>query len=85
MYGDFEFKKGVPNSKNFDKFELIRMNQTPKVEVHFVKNDFSPTGLGEPTLPPVGAAISNAIYKAMGVRLYKQPFSKELKLKNIIG
>ena len=40
MYGDFEFKKGVPNSKNFDKFELIRMNQTPKVEVHFVKNDF---------------------------------------------
>ena len=51
MYSDFSFKDGKPNFKNFDKYRLIRMQETPKVDVHFVQNDLSPTGLGEPGLP----------------------------------
>lgn len=81
MYSDFGFKNGIPNSNNFNSYQLIRMGQTPKVDVHFVKSDIAPTGLGEPTLPPVGGAIANAIYKATGKRLYKQPYINNLSAK----
>ncbi|MEP2671610.1 MAG: molybdopterin cofactor-binding domain-containing protein [Cyclobacteriaceae bacterium] len=77
MYGDFSFENGQPSVKNFDKYRLIRMKEAPEVEVHFVKSDNDPTGLGEPALPPAGGAIANAIAKATGKRFYKQPFIKE--------
>jgi isoquinoline 1-oxidoreductase beta subunit len=90
MYGDFSFLNGVPQVTNFDKYRLIRMNEAPIVETHLMKNEYSPTGLGEPTLPPAGAAIANAFKAATGKRLYKQPFSKYPDLlqgpeKEIIG
>ncbi len=81
MYGDLSFENGKPSHKNFDTYRLIRMNETPQVDVHFVKNELSPTGLGEPGLPPAGGAVANAIYKALKNRVYKQPFIKELKNK----
>lgn len=79
MYGELTFKDGVPQSNNFNSYQLIRINQTPHVDVHFVDSDIDPTGLGEPTLPPVGAAVANAIYAATGQRLYKQPYMKYFK------
>lgn len=78
LYADFVLKNGIPQSNNFDRYQLIRMGQTPKVDVHFVESTLDPTGLGEPTLPPAGAAVANAIYKATGKRLYKQPYIKNL-------
>ncbi|MFD1161991.1 xanthine dehydrogenase family protein molybdopterin-binding subunit [Hwangdonia seohaensis] len=80
MYSDFEFKDGIPQSNNFNSYQLIRMGQTPKVDIHFIESDIDPTGLGEPTLPPVGAAIANAIYKATGKRLTKQPYMGNLNV-----
>lgn len=77
MFGDFTFENGQPQSKNFDKYRMIRMKEAPQVDVHFVKSDNDPTGLGEPSLPPAGGAIANAIAKATGKRFYKQPFIKE--------
>jgi len=77
MYGDLEFDGGKPSSTNFDKFRLIRFREAPEVEVHFVENDLDPTGLGEPSLPPAGGAIANAIYRATKRRIYKQPFIKQ--------
>lgn len=74
MYGNLEFKNGVPQSSNFHNYRLIRMQETPQVDVHFVENNIAPTGLGEPSLPPAGAAIANAIKAATGKRLTKQPF-----------
>lgn len=79
MYGNLTFNEGKPSSRNFDNYRLIRINETPKVEVHFVENEIAPTGLGEPGLPPAGGAVANAIHKALGKRLYKQPFIEELK------
>ena len=78
MYADFSFKDGIPQATNFDAYRLIRMQETPIVEVHFVENELSPTGLGEPGLPPAGGAVANAIKKATGKRLMKQPFIKDL-------
>jgi len=76
LYGDFTFENGKPLAQNFDKFRLIRMGEAPEVDVHFVNNSKSPTGLGEPTFPPAGAALANAIYQATQKRLYKQPYAK---------
>lgn len=74
MYGNFAFAKGKPKAVNFDAYRLIRMMETPKVETYFVQNTLSPTGLGEPGLPPAGGALANAIAAATGKRIFKQPF-----------
>ena len=81
MYADFGFVDGVPKSNNFDSYQMIRMGQTPKVDVHFIESDIDPTGLGEPTLPPIGAAVANAIYAATGNRINKQPLINNLEPK----
>lgn len=80
LFGEMTFVNGVPEKNNFDKYRMIRQKEAPKsIEVHFVKNDIDPTGLGEPLFPPVFAAVANAMYKATGKRYYSQPFGKELE------
>jgi isoquinoline 1-oxidoreductase subunit beta len=79
LYGALTFKDGVPEQNNFNKYRMIRHNEAPKtIDVHFVKSDIDPTGMGEPTFPPAFAALANALYKATGKRLYKQPYINEL-------
>ena len=85
LYGELTFNNGIPQSNNFDTYQLIRMGQTPQVDIHFVDSDIAPTGLGEPTLPPVGAAVANAIYKATGQRLTKQPYINHIKVEKILS
>ncbi|WP_340198629.1 xanthine dehydrogenase family protein molybdopterin-binding subunit [Ascidiimonas sp. W6] len=85
MYGDLSFKDGVPEADNYDSYRLIRMQEAPEVEAFFVENDLAPTGLGEPALPPAGAAIANAFYAATGERYYKQPFVNSIKNKKVLG
>ena len=77
MYGDFAFVDGAPQASNFDKFRLIRTKEAPKVDVYFVESLNDPTGLGEPSLPPAGGALANAIASATGRRVYKIPFTKQ--------
>jgi isoquinoline 1-oxidoreductase beta subunit len=79
MYGDFSFEDGKPQDVNFNTYRLIRMKETPIVETYFVENELSPTGLGEPGLPPAGGALANAIKAATGQILTKQPFIEALK------
>jgi len=76
MYGDFSFTAGRSDSDNYNNYRLIRMSEAPEIEVHFIKSKNDPTGLGEPTLPPAGGAVANALHAATGKRLYKQPFVK---------
>lgn len=79
LYGGLTHKDGVAEQNNLNKYRIIRMREAPKnIEVHFVENNIDPTGLGEPPFPPVFAAVANALYKSMGKRFYKQPFSKEI-------
>ncbi len=77
MYGDFSFVNGTPQASNFDKYRLIRSKEAPQVDVFFVESLNDPTGLGEPSLPPAGGAVANAIAKATGNRVYNIPFIKE--------
>lgn len=81
LFGELTFKDGVPEKNNFHQYRMIRQKESPKkVEVHFVKNEEEPTGLGEPLFPPVFAAVANALYKATGKRYYDQPFAKDIEV-----
>jgi isoquinoline 1-oxidoreductase beta subunit len=80
LFGEMTFKDGMPEKNNFHNYKMIRQTEVPKsIEVHFVKNDKDPTGLGEPLFPPIFAALGNALYRATGKRFYNQPFNKELQ------
>ena len=82
MYGKLSFRNGEPEQKNFDRYRLIRMKEIFDIDASFVNNGIDPTGLGEPALPPTGGAVANAIFKATGVRIKKQPFIDQAPFKS---
>ena len=89
MYSYLSFENGKPDQNNFNRYRLIRIPEAPKeIEIYFVDNGIDPTGLGEPSLPPISAAIANAVAQATGQRLYEQPFisnEKVFNLKDVSG
>lgn len=81
MYSGLTFSEGRPEQSNFDKYRLIRCTEAPdEIEVFFVDNGIDPTGLGEPSLPPVIGALANALANATGKRYYKQPYVQEMEV-----
>ena len=81
MYSAMSFKDGRPEQENFHQYRLIRHSEAPEeIETFFVDNGIDPTGLGEPSLPPIAAALANAMAKATGTRVYSQPFINEKAL-----
>ncbi len=66
---------GRIDQQNFHQYPLLRVNKRPEIDVHFVKSDYTPTGIGEPALPPVAPAICNAIYTINGERIREMPLS----------
>lgn len=67
---------GEVDQDNFPDYEPLRISETPEIEVHIVSSTEAPTGVGEPGTPPVAPAVANAIYAAMGKRIFTLPFSE---------
>jgi isoquinoline 1-oxidoreductase beta subunit len=77
MFQSISIENGRVLQANLNDYPMIRMADAPgKIDIHFVKTDYPPTGLGEPALPPLAPAVGNAIYAAIGKRIREFPFSK---------
>jgi isoquinoline 1-oxidoreductase subunit beta len=77
MFGEITAANGRIEQNNFDGFQVARMNTAPvQVNVHFVESGALPTGVGEPGVPPVIAALANAIFAATGKRVRELPISR---------
>jgi isoquinoline 1-oxidoreductase beta subunit len=78
LFQKITLEHGAVVESNFNNYRLIRMSEAPPVDVHFLKTSYPPTGLGEPALPPVIPALTNAIFAATGVRIRDLPIDHRL-------
>lgn len=73
LYSEITLVDGAVQQTNFHDFPMLRMTEAPEIEVYIVPSQEPPTGVGEPGLPPVAAAVANAIFAATGQRLRSLP------------
>ncbi|MEM7666274.1 MAG: molybdopterin cofactor-binding domain-containing protein [Pseudomonadota bacterium] len=78
MYGELELVDGAIKQSNFHDYKMLRMNETPAIEVALINSGDVPVGgAGEPGLPPAAPALTNAIFAASGKRLRELPIAKQ--------
>ena len=75
---EITLSEGKIDQGNFDLYTPLRIDAMPAVEVHILASANPPSGIGEPGVPPIGAAVANAVYKALGKRIRVMPFAKSL-------
>jgi isoquinoline 1-oxidoreductase beta subunit len=74
LHGAITLDKGIVEQSTFGDYPVLRMSEMPAVEVHIVPSHEAPTGVGEPGVPPIGAAVANALFAATGQRVRSLPF-----------
>jgi isoquinoline 1-oxidoreductase beta subunit len=78
MFSEITFKDGQVQQSNFHDYQVLRMKDMPKVEVYIVPSTEKMGGVGEPGLPPVAPAVTNAIFAATGKRIRTLPIGNQL-------
>lgn len=77
LKGKITIAGGQVQQTNIEGYDLIRMPESPRVEVCFVENHLSPSGIGEAAVPYLGPAVDNACFASTGKRLRKLPLSHD--------
>ena len=73
LYGEITIEKGRAKQGNFDDYRMLRLGESPKIDVHIVQNHEDPGGVGEPAVPPIAPAVANAIFALTGRRIRRLP------------
>ena len=74
---EITLEKGRVQQRNFNDYPMVRMFESPAIEVYIVPSTEHPTGVGEPGVPPVAPAVANAIFAATGKRVRRLPIKPE--------
>lgn len=77
LYGEITMENGATKQGNFNDFRLLRIGDMPEVDVHLVPSEEDPGGAGEPGVPPIAAAVCNALFRLTGVRVRTLPIRAE--------
>ncbi len=75
LHGKITAKDGAIEQSNFHDYTMTRMHEVPPIDITIVESDEAPTGVGEPGVPPIAPAITNAIFNATGKRYRTLPLS----------
>ncbi|MBC7982287.1 MAG: xanthine dehydrogenase family protein molybdopterin-binding subunit, partial [Candidatus Obscuribacterales bacterium] len=78
LYGEITIDRGAVVESNFHDHPVLRLNESPEIEVHFIASHAKRGGLGEPGVPPIAAAVVNAIFAATGKRIRELPIKRAL-------
>jgi isoquinoline 1-oxidoreductase beta subunit len=73
LYGEITLKNGRVQQSNFHDYQVVRMPDSPVIEMHLVDSALKPAGIGEPGTALIGPAVANAVFAATGQRLRKLP------------
>jgi len=73
LHGEINFHRGQVRQSNFHDYRMLRLADSPEVEVHIIESSERPTGVGEPGTPPIAPAVANAVFSATGRRLRSLP------------
>ena len=76
LYGQITLKDGVVEQTNFDSYQVLRMNEAPKVETYIIPSTAHPSGVGEPGTPVIAPAVANALFAMNGTVTSSLPFVK---------
>ena len=77
LYGEITIENGRVQQGNFNNYRMLRMDEMPEVDVHVIPSRAEPGGVGEPGVPPIAAAVANALFTLTGVRARRLPLKAE--------